>query len=66
LQQLEGSGFSNWKEVRRVSKERKKQQDVNKNGSPSLQPIENNKWMPLDKRLWRFCTYAKRFANLKN
>jgi hypothetical protein len=51
LQQLEGSGFSNWKEVRRVSKERKKQQDVNKNGSPSLPPIESNKWMPLDKGL---------------
>jgi len=66
LQQLEGSGFSNWKEVRRVAKERKKQQDMNKNGSPSLPPIQNYKWMPLDKGLWRFCTCAKRFAKLKS
>jgi hypothetical protein len=39
-----GSGSSNRKEVRRVAKERKKQQDANKNGSPSLPPIWNNKW----------------------
>jgi hypothetical protein len=40
LQQLEGSGFSDRKEVKRVAKERKKQQDVNKNGSPTCHPFK--------------------------
>jgi hypothetical protein len=55
--------------VKRVAKERKKQkkqQDVNKNGNPNVPPIQNNKWMPSDEGLWRFCTCTKRFAKFKS
>jgi hypothetical protein len=47
---LEGSGFSDWKEVRRVAKERKKQ-DVNKNGNPSLPPIQKQQMDAIRQRI---------------